>query len=136
MDIKHSIFLPVIGFGLLLTTNYFQPFNLNERRESNKEQESLSLSSLLNNSIWKFADKDMQLSFFDKNGKKYAKLKNLSTGAELPAEYKLLFDKDLVITVYKNLSESFDILLQDIIPFRDKMYATLKGKTAILQRVT
>ena len=136
MDIKHSIFLPVIGFGLLLTTNYFQPFNINERRESNKEQESVSLSSLLNNSSWKFADKNMQISFFNKNGKKTAVLKNLLTGAELPAEYKLLFDKHLVITVYKDISDSFEILLHNIIPSRDRLFATLKGKTAVLHRVT
>ncbi|NPA81793.1 MAG: hypothetical protein GXO31_04200 [Epsilonproteobacteria bacterium] len=136
MNIKHSIFLPVLGFGLLFTTNYFQPYRSfsNDDRVSSKEQERVSLSSLIKNSSWKFSDKDMKVSFINRDGKNLVELENRD-GIKLKGEYKLLFDKHLVMTVYKDISESFDIALNNILYSKNKLYANLKGKKITLERV-
>ncbi|GEM_PF-5254258 len=136
MNIKHSIFLPVLGFGLLFTTNYFQPYSISsKKRETNKEQEKSSLSSVIKNSSWKFSDKNMKISFLNKNGKNLIELENLKNGTKLNGEYKLLFDKHLVATIYKDKSESFDIALNNIVYSNNKLYASLNGKRASLARV-
>ncbi len=134
MNIKHSIFLPVIGFGLLLTTNYFQPVNTySSRNESNKEQENFSLNAFLINSSWKFPDKDMKVSFINENE---LKLTNLSTNANLYGEYRVLFNRDLVMTIYKDRTDKFDVVLKEVVPAYDRLYATLKDKRVSLARVS
>ena len=135
MNIKHSIFLPVLGFGLLFTTNYFfQPNCVKNDTISNKEQEKVSLSSIIKNSRWKFTDKNMKISFLQKDGKNVVELEDLHKKTKLKGEYKLLFDKHLIATIYKDTTESFDIALNNIIYSNNKLYANLKGKKTTLTR--